>query len=80
MANKAEPADPQMTLAQNIQALSEASNKILASGINRKALVILLHAATKIPQRTITTLLDELPRMHARYCKPEGVPRKRRAS
>jgi hypothetical protein len=77
--NTTETPDPQMTLAQNIARLSEEVGNLLGSGINRKAIVILLHASTKIPQRTITTLLDELPRLHARYCEPEGLPSKRKA-
>lgn len=61
-----EPADVH-DLATNIRKLSEGVEKLLASGLNRKAVVVLLKDHTGVSQKTINTVLDGLQELAKKY-------------
>ena len=56
-------------LASAITSIGKAADKLLASGLNTKAVIVLLHYETKVPQRDIKTILDGLKRLESWYCK-----------
>ncbi len=56
-------------LAEAIVNIGAASKKLLASGLNRDAIVVLLHDATKISKRDINIILNGLTRLEGWYCK-----------
>lgn len=56
-------------LASAIVSIGKAADKLLASGLNTRAIVVLLNAETKVPQRDIKTILDGLKRLESWYCK-----------
>jgi hypothetical protein len=56
-------------LAEAIVKIGEASKKLLASGLNRDAIVVLLHDATKISKRDINIILNGLTRLAGWYCR-----------
>lgn len=64
-------ANPESTeiLAAAITKISEGFTSLLASGLNKRAIVVLLQAETKLPQRDITAVLDALPRLKGWYCR-----------
>lgn len=66
---KSEPPESKEILAEAIVNIGNASKKLLASGINKKAVIILLQAQTKVPQRDIRLVLDALPQLERWYCK-----------
>ncbi len=55
-----EPVIERPILAQAIVDLSAAAEKLLASGLNRKAIIVLLHDATKQGKREIEYVLNAL--------------------
>lgn len=66
---KSEPPESTEILAEAIVSIGNAAGKLLSSGINKKAIVILLQAQTKLPQRDIKLVLDSLPQLERWYCK-----------
>lgn len=56
-------------LAEAIVKISESLDSLQRSGLNKNAIIVLLQAATKLPQRDIRTVLDALPRLRAWYCR-----------
>jgi hypothetical protein len=56
-------------LASAIVSIGKAADKLLASGLNTKAVIVLLHYETKISQRDIKLILDSLKRLESWYCK-----------
>lgn len=66
---KSEPPETKEILAEAIISLGKAANKLQASGINKKAVIILLQAHTKLPQRDIKLILDSLPQLERWYCR-----------
>ncbi len=66
-----EPADLG-DLAANIRKLGEGMEKLLASGLNRKAVVVLLKDHTSVPQRTINVILDGLQELAKKYTVTPG--------
>lgn len=56
-------------LAEAIVRIGEGFDKLQKSGLNRKAIIILIQAETKLSQRDITTVLDALPRLAGWYCR-----------
>lgn len=47
-------------VAQAIQRVGELGKRLSASGLSRRAVLVLLHDATKVPIRDIKLVLDEL--------------------
>lgn len=66
---KSEPPESTEILASAIVSIGKAAAKLLKSGINTKAIVVLLHYETKISMRDINTILDSLKRLETWYCK-----------
>lgn len=66
---KSDPPESKEILAEAIVNIGAAARKLEASGLNKKAIVILLQAQTKLPQRDITLVLDSLPQLERWYCR-----------
>ena len=66
---KSEPPESTEILAEAVVRLGEAVKKLDASGMNRKAIVLLLHDATKVSKTEINAILDAIPRLRGWYCK-----------
>ena len=56
-------------LAEAIVNIGAAFVSLQKSGLNRKAIVLLLQDATKLPRRDIESVLDALPRLRGWYCR-----------
>lgn len=55
-------------LAENIVKISEGMTKLLASGLNRKAIVVLLKHSTGLGGGEINSVLDGLQQLRTNYC------------
>jgi transcriptional regulator CtsR len=66
---KSTPPESKEILADAIVRISEAFTKLSASGLNRDAIIILLHDHTKISKRDIKLILDSLSRLRGWYCR-----------
>lgn len=56
-------------LAEAIARIGQAFADLQKSGLNKRAIVVLIQAETKLSQRDITTVLDALPRLRGWYCR-----------
>lgn len=56
-------------LAAAITRIGEGMTKLLASGVNTNAIVVLLHYETKISQRDIRAIFNALGRLKGWYCR-----------
>jgi hypothetical protein len=54
-------------LAAQLAAISDSMRRLLASGLNRKAVIILLHYTSKVPQRDIEYVLNSMDVLKQRY-------------
>ncbi len=68
---KKNPEKPETTeiLAEAIVRISEAFDKLLQSGLNEKAIIVLLQDRTKLPQRDIASVLEHLRTLAGYYCR-----------
>lgn len=66
---KSDPPESKEILAEAIVRIGEAFEKLQENGLNRKAIIILIQAETKLPRHTIATVLDALPRLRGWYCR-----------
>lgn len=66
---KSDPPESTEILADSIVRISAALDKLSASGLNRKAIVILIQASTKLSRRDIEAVLDAQKRLAGWYCK-----------
>lgn len=66
---KSDPPETTEILAEAIVRIGDSVAKLNASGLNRKAIILLLHDATKVGKRDIEVILDALPRLRGWYCK-----------
>lgn len=66
---KSDPPESTEILAEAIVRIGEAHEKLQASGLNDKAIVLLRHDATKVPKRDIKLILGALPRLRGWYCR-----------
>jgi len=57
------------TLADAVAKISTSMQKLLKSGLNKKAIVTLVKDDTNIPKHTIEQVLDSLKSLKERYCK-----------
>lgn len=64
-------ANPETTeiLAEAITRIGDGFRELQASGLNRKAIVVLLRDATGLGKRDIETVLDALARLRGWYCR-----------
>ncbi len=66
---KSDPPESTEILADSIVRISIALDLLAASGLNHKAIVILIQAATKLSRRDIEAVLDAQKRLAGWYCK-----------
>lgn len=66
---KSDPPETTEILAEAITNIGDAVVRMNKSGLNRRAIVILLQAETKLSRKDIETVLDALPRLRGWYCK-----------
>lgn len=66
---KSDPPETTEILAEAIVRLGDSVRKLDASGLNHKAIVILLQDATKLPRRDIESILTAIPRLKSWYCR-----------
>jgi hypothetical protein len=63
------PVDRQV-LATAIRDISKAMNGLLKSGLNRRAITLLVwDACTAVPKTHVQAVLDALPDLEKRYCR-----------
>lgn len=58
-------------LAEAIVRIGKGLADLQKSGLNQKAIVLLLHDATKVGKPDIRKILDALPRLAGWYCRKE---------
>lgn len=68
MTTPVAPPEPE-PLADVIRKLSEGIDRLLKSGLNRNAVVVLLRDATGVGKRDIMEVLDALASLSKRYCQ-----------
>lgn len=56
-------------LAEAIIRIGDAMERLTRSGLNRRAVVALIHDQTKIGKTDIETILDALTRLKGWYCR-----------
>lgn len=56
-------------LAQAIVDIGKAAQKLAVSGLNRKAIVLLISHDSKVPQRDVIYVLDSIQYLAKTYCK-----------
>ena len=56
-------------LAESIVKVGEAAESLRKSGLNEKAIVVLLHDATKVGRPDIRAILNGLRQLKGWYCK-----------
>lgn len=66
---KSDPPESTEILADSIVRISTALDQLSKSGLNHKAIVILIQAATKLAKRDIEAVLDAQKRLAGWYCK-----------
>jgi len=67
---KSDPPESKEILAEAIVRIGDAMNKLTKdSGLNERAIIILIQAETKLTRRDITTVLNALKRLRGWYCK-----------
>jgi hypothetical protein len=68
MARPDERPEPDAkTLAEAVVKISDAMHRLLASGLHRHAIVVLLADMTKLPKRDIEYVLNGLEQLKSRY-------------
>ncbi len=74
MAKKTDKQDVQEPIDLNaeIQKISQAMAKLTASGLTRKAVVVLLKEETKLPKKSIERVLTSLSTLSVRYTMPKA--------
>ena len=66
-------AQEKQTLAENIASISKAMESLLDSGLNEKAIVVLLKHRTGLTQASIRAVLDGLEDLEEDYCREGGL-------
>lgn len=66
---KSDPPETREILAEAIVRLGDAVKQLDNSGLNRRAIVLLLQDATKLSKRDIETVLNAIPRLRGWYCR-----------
>ena len=66
---KSEPPESKEVLAEAIVNIGSVVKKLNANGMNKKAMVVLIHDFTRVPKGQIITILDSLPQLERWYCK-----------
>ena len=69
VVKNAENPESTEILAEAIIRIGENFEKLQKSGINREAIVVLIHDMTKLPKRDIGLVLNSLAKMKGWYCR-----------
>ena len=69
VVKNAEKPEPTEILAEAIIRIGESFKKLQESGLNRDAVIVLIHDYTKIPKRDIKLVLESLAKMRGWYCR-----------
>lgn len=64
-----EHPEPTEILAEAVIRIGENFEKLQKSGLNKRAIIVLVHDYTKISKRDIETVLDCLPKLKGWYCR-----------
>ncbi len=65
---KSDPPESKEVLASAIVKIGESLSALLKSGLNKRAIIVLIQAETKMGRGDIETVLDALPRLRGWYC------------
>ena len=66
---KSDPPETKELLAASIVKVSEGFQALLASGLNREAIEVLLHEKKRVGKRDIRLILDGLRKLRGWYCR-----------
>lgn len=66
---KSDPPETTEILAEAIVRIGDSVAKLNQSGLNHRAIVLLLQDSTKLPKRDIEAILTALPRLKGWYCR-----------
>ncbi len=66
---KSDPPESTEIMAAAIVKISDGFAAMMKSGLNQRALIILLHAETRVAQKDIRAVLVALPMLKGLYCK-----------
>jgi hypothetical protein len=64
-------------IATAIRQIGDLGKRLNAAGLNRKAVILLIHDATNVPKRDIKLILDALPNLPRWYLAPKPETAKR---
>ena len=67
---------PAEVLATAIEKISNGIRAWESSGMNRRALVVLLSASTQVPRAIVTTVLKGIDDLKREYCLPKPAKKK----
>jgi hypothetical protein len=56
-------------IAEGIRRFSHVADALAHSGLNQRAIIVLLKDATGIPQKEIKVILETMPRLKELYCR-----------
>jgi hypothetical protein len=70
MTKTIETGDEVLPLTQAIMQISGSLEALLKSGLNRRAIIVLLHDETGVNKREITKIIDSLPKLKDWFCAP----------
>ena len=66
---KSKPPESTEILARAIVEISDGFAKLMKGGLNQRAIIVLLQAETRLPQRDIKIVLDAISRLKGWYCR-----------
>lgn len=66
---KSDPPESTEVLGTAIVKISEAFDALIKSGLNRDAIVVLIHDKSKISKRDIRTVLNAMAQLRGWYCR-----------
>ncbi len=69
VVKNAEKPEPTEVLAEAIVRIGSAMDKLKASGLNEKAILVLVHDACKVPKREIKLVFESLRKLRGWYCR-----------
>lgn len=69
VVKNAEKPESKEILAEAIVRIGTSMDALLKSGINERAIVVLIQAETKLSQRDIRTVLGALKKLRGWYCR-----------
>lgn len=74
LVKKAELEADYEAVATAIRKIGDVSKRMLAAGLKRDTIILLLHDATRVNKRDIKAILDALPHLPRWYLAPKDKP------